>query len=111
MADHGKFTKITRQTELVSGLVTIFPMITKAAGNPPFGLGVSEHKPGVVDLNLNYDEAIYLLDGDLEIASGEERYQLAPGECLWMPRGAKISYVVRQSCRYLYVTSPASPNR
>ena len=111
MVGQGRFTKLTRQAVISSGLVTIFPLISKATGNPPFGLGVSEHQPGTVNVNLNYDEAIYLLNGDLEVVCGEERHELAPGECLWMPRGAQIQYVVKRECQYIYVTSPASPNR
>lgn len=110
MAGENRFAKLQHQTPKASGLVTVFPIISRKTGNPPFGLGISEHKPGIVNLNLNYDEAIYMLEGDLEIVCGEERYKLETGDVMWMPRGAEMQYVVVKACRYIYVTSPASPN-
>jgi len=105
-----EFLKLSQQPGETHGAATLHRILTRKHGNPPFGIGVTEHTAGVVDLDLNYDEAIYLLDGDLTVVAGSERFVMQPGELLWMPRGRKISYEVEQACRYLYVTSPPGPN-
>lgn len=101
---------LSRQAPRPSGPATVFPILGKAHGNPPFGVGVSEHVAGNLDLFLNYDEAIYLLEGDLTMVAGDERFSVAPGQVLWMPRGQQVSYVSEGGCKYVYITSPASPN-
>lgn len=101
---------LSRQAPRPSGPATVYPILGKMHGNPPFGLGVSEHEAGTLDLFLNNDEAIYLLEGDLTIVKGDERFCLAPGEVLWMPRGQQVSYVSQGGYKFVYITSPASPN-
>ena len=111
MHEGQKFLKLSTQEPRPAGGATIFPILSKFHGNPPFGFGISETVAGVVELELNYDEAIYVLDGEMDIVAGEERHSLSPGDFLWMPRGPKIKYVVeRDRCRFIYVVSPASPN-
>lgn len=63
---------VTGTERLTVGLVTINP----GAGNP------EHHHP-------NCDEALLVLEGELEHTLGEELFRLAPGDLLHIPAGTR----------------------
>jgi ethanolamine utilization protein EutQ (cupin superfamily) len=72
-------------------------------------VGISEFKPGSVDLDLTYDEGVFMLEGEIEIDGDGETHRVAPGEFLWLPRGRKIVYRAAAPCRFLYVIPGSIP--
>lgn len=106
----GDFLTLSKERVIPNGPAEIYPILSRAQANTPFGVGVTECKAGVLDLDLNYDEALYLLEGDLTIRTETEDHVLQPGQLLWMPRGRRIQYVIETACKFLYVVSPPGPN-
>ena len=110
MSGENEYRILSRQDARPTGAATVYPILGKSHGNPPFGVGVSEHVAGTLEAFLNYDEAIFLLEGDLTMVKGDERFSPEPGQVLWMPRGSQVSYVSDGGCKYIYLTSAATPN-
>jgi quercetin dioxygenase-like cupin family protein len=54
------------------------------------------------------DEAFYLLEGELTIECGDQRWQAGPGDFAFLPRGIPHSFIVAgESVRGLQITTPA----
>jgi len=83
------------------GASVAYPLIP-AELNAGLRMGVAEFDRGSVEVDLTYDEAIYVLEGEIEIDGDGETHRLRPGECLWMPAGRKIVYRAPASCKFLY---------
>lgn len=73
----------------------------------PFGFGIVEFGPGNVPFELNYDEALYCLEGSLSISNDETTIPLVAGESLWMGKNQKIVYEVPEAAKLVYVTHGA----
>lgn len=93
--------KLERQPGLDFGAATAFPILS-ADLKAGMRIGISEFVAGSVDLYLPYDEAIYMLEGEIEIDGDGETHALKPREFLWMPKGRKIVYRAKAPCRFLY---------
>jgi ethanolamine utilization protein EutQ len=103
-----KIQKLQRQPGLPFGVTTAYPILSSdfEAG---MRIGISESAPGSVDLDLTYDEAIYMLEGEMDIESEGETHALSPGDFLWMPRGRQIVYRMKTACKYLYAIPAETP--
>jgi ethanolamine utilization protein EutQ (cupin superfamily) len=103
-----KIQKLPRQAGLPFGVTTAYPILSRdfEAG---MRIGISESAPGALDLDLTYDEAIYMLEGEMDIESEGETHPLKPGDFLWMPRGRQIVYRMKTTCKYLYAIPGDAP--
>ncbi|MBD9668059.1 transcriptional regulator with XRE-family HTH domain [Variovorax beijingensis] len=56
-----------------------------------------------------YRQCLWMLEGALRVDYGDERFELAPGDCLdfGVDRPLVFKALGRAGCRYLLVTSPA----
>ena len=46
---------------------------------------------------MMFDEYLYNLEGDLTVMSGEDSYEVGPGDAIWLPKGAMVQYESEQS--------------
>lgn len=55
-----------------------------------------------------YRQCLWMLEGSLQVDYGEERFELAPGDCLdfGVDRPLVFKALGRSACRYLLVASP-----
>ena len=55
-----------------------------------------------------YRQCLWMLEGELRVDYGDERFELAPGDCLdfGVDRPLVFKALGRGACRYLLVTSP-----
>jgi transcriptional regulator with XRE-family HTH domain len=55
--------------------------------------------------HLDYEQHVLLLDGSLDVTLGEERFVLAPGDCLHMRPSQDLCFANpgRAACRYLVI--------
>jgi ethanolamine utilization protein EutQ len=98
--------KLRPQTGVDVGGATVFRILTEDHG-AGMRIGVAEFQPGSVDLDLTYDEAVYVLEGELQIESEGAAHALIPGDLLWMPRGRQIVYRAQAPCRILFAIPAA----
>ena len=57
--------------------------------------------------NLDYDEVDYVIEGRLDVISGDEVMSAGPGEIIFIPKGSDIQFSVKDKARFIYVTYPA----
>ncbi len=59
-------------------------------------------------LHANEDELIYVLDGVLQVCVGDEKWRVAKGNCMFLPRGIEHGYALETAkARLLIVLVPA----
>lgn len=75
--------------------------------SPRLGCGVMEMRETTFSWHLGYDEMDYVIEGTLEIVTGDEVISAKAGELVFIPRGSSIQFQVRDFARFLYVTYPA----
>jgi quercetin dioxygenase-like cupin family protein len=75
-------------------------------------LGVCRLGPGGrVDAHVNsYEEAIYVLDGELAVQVGHAGYRLMPGDFVFFPIGTvhAMTNIGQAEARWMYVNSPVA---
>lgn len=112
MAELTGIQKLPRQAGLTFGPSVAYPVLRREQ-DVGVAVGISEFQPGEVELDLTYDEGVFVLEGELEIVSEGATHRASVGEFLWLPRGRKLIYRARASCRFLYVipagSMPARP--
>lgn len=82
------------------GRFSLLEQVVTPAGNPPL------HVHG------NEDEAFYVLDGELELVVGDDRFTCGTGAFALTPRGVPHTYMVRSpSARLLVMGAPAGLDR
>ncbi|QKR99863.1 DUF861 domain-containing protein [Sphingomonas sp. CL5.1] len=74
-------------------------------------LGVSEFTPGEVEAEVNLDEILYILEGEINIDGRGTSNRLVVGDCFWMPKGDKVIFRAGQPCKLLYIIIKDSPDR
>jgi quercetin dioxygenase-like cupin family protein len=94
-------------------------MVTKVAGEAtqgrlavlecttPAGARVHPHR------HAGEDEVFYLLEGELEVACGPDRWIATPGSLVFLPRDVEHCFVVKgaAAARFLIVVGPAGFDR
>jgi ethanolamine utilization protein EutQ len=101
MSNSNPIQKLRPQAGMDVGGATVFRILTEGHG-AGMRIGVAEFQPGSIDLDLTYDEAVYVLDGELHIESMGVVHALSPGDLLWMPPGRQIVYPAQAPCRILF---------
>jgi quercetin dioxygenase-like cupin family protein len=76
--------------------LAVFELATRPGEEPP------------VHTHATEDEFFYVLDGEVAFRCGEERFEVAGGGCVLLPRGLPHGYrIVSPTARLLVVTTPA----
>lgn len=75
--------------------------------SPRLGCGMMEMKETTFDWTLNYDEIDYVIEGTLDIIIDGRKVSASAGEIIFIPKGTKIQFSVKDFARFLYVTYPA----
>lgn len=86
--------------------VRLKDVITSRDG-APMAAGYMTMERGEFPWTLNYDEIDVVLEGELVITRGEEQVRGKPGDCIFIPKGSKISFGTPSFARFVYVTYPA----
>lgn len=102
MSSISKIEKLPRKPGIESGVSTAFPLLT-ADHDAGMRVGVAEFSPGTVNMDLTFNEGIFVLEGEIEIDSDGETHAASAGEFLWMPKGRKIVYRAKVPTRFLYM--------
>ena len=77
--------------------LAVFELATRPGGEPP------------VHTHATEDEFFYVLDGEVDFRCGEERFEVADGGSVLLPRGIPHGYRITSAgdVRLLVVTAPA----
>ncbi|HEL1612476.1 cupin domain-containing protein [Streptococcus iners] len=75
--------------------------------SPRLGLGLMTMEKTTFPWHLDYDEVDYVIEGQLDIITGNEVMTAGPGEILFIPKGSDIQFSVKDKARFIYVTYPA----
>ena len=75
--------------------------------SPRLGLGLMTMDKTTVPWHLDYDEVDYVIEGRLDVISGDEVMSAGPGEIIFIPKGSDIQFSVKDKARFIYVTYPA----
>ena len=75
--------------------------------SPRLGMGLMTMEETTFPWHLNYDEVDYVIEGHLDIISGDEVMSAGPGQALFIPKGSDIQFSVKEKARFIYVTYPA----
>lgn len=75
--------------------------------SPRLGLGLMTMENTTFPWHLDYDEVDYVIEGQLNIISGDEVMSAGPGEVIFIPKGSDIQFSVPDKARFIYVTYPA----
>lgn len=86
--------------------VRLKDVITSQDG-APIAAGYMAMERGEFPWTLTYDEIDVVLEGELVITRGEEQVRGGPGDCIFIPKGSKISFGTPTFARFMYVTYPA----
>ena len=69
--------------------------------------GVMSLRQGSFDWTLDYDEVEYVIEGELQITTEQQRVVGRPGDVIAIPKGSRITFGTPSWTRFLYVTYPA----
>jgi ethanolamine utilization protein EutQ (cupin superfamily) len=110
MAELAKPTKLTSSEKTRNGPAEIARLLTRddAAG---IMLGVSEFSPGATEADVNLDEILYILEGEIQIDGRGTSTLLVENDCFWMPKGEKVTFRAERDCKLLYAIIKDSPDR
>ena len=75
--------------------------------SPRLGLGLMTMDKTTFPWHLDYDEVDYVIEGRLDVISGDEAMSAGPGEIIFIPKGSDIQFSVKDKARFIYVTYPA----
>ena len=75
--------------------------------SPRLGLGLMTMDKTTFPWHLDYDEVDYVIEGRLDVISGDEVMSAGPGEISFIPKGSDIQFSVKDKARFIYVTYPA----
>ena len=75
--------------------------------SPRLGLGLMTMDKTTFPWHLDYDEVDYVIEGRLDVISGDEVMSAGPGEIIFIPKGSDIQVSVKDKARFIYVTYPA----
>jgi len=89
--------------------VRLKDVITSGDG-APMAAGYMALEQGEFPWTLTYDEIDIVLEGELVITRGMEMVRAGLGDCIYIPKGSKITFGTPSSVRFVYVTYPADWN-
>jgi ethanolamine utilization protein EutQ len=76
--------------------------------NRNLACGLMEMEESEFDWTLNYDEVDYVIEGTLEIKTGDEVVSGNAGDVIMIPKGSSISFSAPGYVKFFYVTYPAN---
>lgn len=86
--------------------VRVADVVTDEHGSP-LGAGFLTLTRGCFPWTLTYDEVEYVVEGELHIGTDDGVVVGRPGDVLYVPRGASITFGTPSWAKFLYVTYPA----
>ncbi len=86
--------------------VRLADVITSRDGSPMAAGFMTLHK-GQFPWTLNYDEIVFVIEGELHIITDEGVTVGLPGDVIFIPKGSKIQFATPGWAKFLYVTYPA----
>lgn len=101
MIDLNKVRKLAPQDPLSFGVSTATPILS-SADRAGMMVGVSQFMVGELDVQMSYDEVLYIVEGELQIDSAGESHKLRAGDFIWLPAGSAITYRATAPCHLLY---------
>lgn len=91
---------VKADADVTGGRFSLLEQLVTPAGNPP------------LHVHRDEDEAFYVLEGELDLVVGEERFSCAAGAFALAPKGIPHTYVVRSPvARLLVIGAPAGVDR
>jgi ethanolamine utilization protein EutQ len=70
------------------------------------GAGVGVFEGCSVPWTPDYDEVLFIIDGELRLRAGEKTYVANRGDTIWIPEGAAIVYDSPGRTTYFYAVCP-----
>jgi ethanolamine utilization protein EutQ len=86
--------------------VRLRDVVTHDHGSP-MAAGLMSLRRGSFPWTLAYDEIEYVIEGELHIGTPQGTVVGRPGDVLWVPKGAAITFGTPSWAKFLYVTYPA----
>ena len=93
-----------------AGAVHILDAVTAADG-APFAVGYMEWKDVSFPWKLDYHEVCIVLQGQLCININGQCLKGAPGDALYLPKGAEVEFAAAGYVKFAYVIWPADWNK
>jgi ethanolamine utilization protein EutQ len=71
------------------------------------GAGIEVLDKVSISWTVTYDEVLFIHEGEMTIATGDERWTCRPGDIVWLPSGTSLDYdASRGRCAYFYALYP-----
>lgn len=76
--------------------------------NRNLAAGFMEMDGSEFEWTLNYDEIDYIIEGTLEIKTGDRKVSGSAGDAIMIPKGSSIRFSAPGYVKFFYVTYPAN---
>ncbi len=86
----------------VLALVNVSNSETLGAGIGIFDAGCN------VPWTVTYDEVLFIHDGRFKLRVGDDVFNAAPGDTLWIPAGTELVYDAPEKVTFFYAVSPVT---
>ena len=60
--------------------------------SPNMSIGFARWEGAEVSWKLLYDEVIFVIEGCFELTANGQKYEVRPGQMLWIPEGTELIY-------------------
>jgi ethanolamine utilization protein EutQ (cupin superfamily) len=87
--------------------VTVWQGIGDTGDGGQLGAGYATYQ-GQFDWILQYDAVYYFLEGELEITHDGAAHKAGPGDVMFLPRGASVTYHSPGGCRIFWAIYPGN---
>ncbi len=106
MSETRLFRRADLDLEPVDGMKTIG--LVNVSISEKLGAGIGVFEDCSIPWRITYDEVIYVLDGLFTLRVGEQTFEAAPGDVLWVPRDTDIVYQAQERVTFFYAVLPAT---
>ena len=80
--------------------------LINAGFSKQMGAGVGVFDKCSVEWTLDYDEVLFIIDGNLRLHVSEKIYEAGAGDVLWIPAGTAIVYEATVRTPFFYAVAP-----
>lgn len=63
-----------------------------AGVSPNLGIGFARWEGAEVAWKVLYDEVVFVIEGCFELTAENKKYEVRPGQMLWIPEGTELVY-------------------